>query len=288
VTRRLYCYGYVRDISWESAEEQIQRLTLKHERKYSKYPWAGFFRDDTKQWYVVKNNKGKILKRQRLVEFCKREAGEQLLAETRKGDIVLATRLGVVFHDAADASENMASFTHRGVRLIFTEDKVELTTEGANLLWAVQRSWDRHDKFSHVPTAAPRYSTPPFGTRRDKDGRLRPLEIELKFMRWCYLRVVVDQLQHKSIPYVVQQLNIVNPRTAELATPNAVISVAEAYHQYKAEVFLALRDSEKHRPTPWVWDAFRMGYFNEAVEPHFAWGLYSRFVTNMPRELKQK
>lgn len=168
------------------------------------------------------------------VRLAKREAGAQLLADMKPGDIVVASKLDRMFRSASDAIDMFDEFKKRGVDLVLFDISHEPVSAGVGklimtILAAVadmeririkERTADgrRAKKAKGGPVG-----NVPFGYRKVGDGRSAVLEIDAKeqeaakFMRGFYA-------QGESLPAISKRLFNVGyeSRNGKPFTPMAI------------------------------------------------------------------
>ena len=161
-------------------------------------------------------------------------------------------RLGVLCNDITDALEGLPRYLGRDIRVVLTEDHVELSSDYLDLLRAVQRNW------LMAPTRGI-IQTPPLGIRREGHKWVPALK-ELEYARWCYHRLVLGRDQTQKDVLAEAQTALIHPRTGR--APRDLSTLQHAANTYHDSLVLVRMNKELPR---WIRLARKKGFFNEDV-----------------------
>lgn len=250
---RPYCFGYVRPCpTCQDEEYQRERLSWWYwNHEADEYEWGEVFSDQQIDRVNLSHVHG-IRRRFPKHYMTVRRGCQEMQKSLQPGDVLLATRLGVLCNDITDALEGLPSYLNRDIRVVLTEDDIEMTTEQLKLLRAVQRGW------LTLPSKAIS-KTVPMGVRQDDPRRYAPAVKELEFMRWCYHKLVLnrDELQRDVLKEARKTLH---PRTGRRPNLDQLLAAANTYHDTLAMVIL-----KRDLPT-WAQQARDKGFFHEHID----------------------
>lgn len=249
--RRPICVGYVRRCPTRPDEDEQREILSRWfwNNALRDYDWGGFHSDEPKAPNEL-HRRGR--KQHRATYMWVRPACEKLRENLQTGDLLIACNLEVLCNDVTDALEGLPCFVGRQIRVVLIEDDIELRSEEVKLLRVLRRSW------LMSPTKSIS-KTPPLGMRRDSN-KWSPAVKELRYMRWCYRRLVLSPDLAPQDVLETAKNEVIHPRTGR---PPAHLSTlqhaANAYHEVVALIQLG---SELPR---WVQAAQKRGFFDENI-----------------------
>ena len=189
-----------------------------------------------------------------IIDISERKQLNLVWKDLKKGDMILFSWFGVMFHTLDDAVVGIPRFLCKGIRLYSVGDRLEITDDTLHLLKIMRREWYVVSPSRGQSKAATALLGSKIMKRKGEREKSHP---ELAFMRHFYHERIT---KGKTLEVVFNEnKGMIHPRTGNPVCLGQIKHVVESYHSVLASIQLG-------RTMPnWINRAIKAGYFTETI-----------------------